>query len=291
MVATLSIIGAGRVGKTLARLWVDAGRVQVRQIMNRSQASAAAAARFVGAGAPETDWQALEPVDLIMIATNDSAISGCASSLATSAALAPNTVVFHCSGAVELEVLAPVRSIGASTARLHALRSFAAPERAVAAFPGTYCGLEGSAEAVRVLEELVLAGGGRCFRLPAAGAEFYHAAAVLVSNYLVALIESGLRSSAHAGFERDAASAMLHGLVTSTLDNIFEFGTTTALTGPIARGDVAVVQKQLAALSATDPEVAGVYRALGILAVELSRRQGSAAETSLVRIGELLNGR
>lgn len=288
MVATLSIIGAGRVGTSLGRLWVDAGRVQVRQIMNRSLASGATASGFIGQGTPIADWSALESVDLVMIAASDSALAACASSLAASGVLGPGAVVFHCSGAVGLEVLAPVERAGAFVARLHALKSFAAPERAVPAFPGTYCGLEGHIEALRVLEVLVHACGGQPFRLPSAGAIFYHAAAVLVSNYLVSLIEAGLRCSAQAGFARSEASAMLQGLVTSTLDNVFDVGTTAALTGPIARGDTEVVRTQLAALSAADPAVAEAYRALGTLAVEVSERQGSASPASLAQIRNVL---
>lgn len=288
MVATLSIIGAGRVGKTLARLWVDAGRVQVRQIMNRSLASGKAAAAFIGQGAAIADWRALDPSDLVMIATSDSALGPSATSLAESGVLASGAVVFHCSGAVGVEVLAPAERRGARVGRLHALRSFAAPDRAAPAFPGTYCGLDGDVEAMLALEGLVRACGGHPFRMPGAGAVFYHAAAVLVSNYLVALIEAGLRCSAHAGFARSEASAMLQGLVTSTLDNVFHAGTTAALTGPIARGDADVVQSQLAALSVDEPAVAEAYRALGALALDLSERQGSASPASLEQIRGIL---
>jgi len=288
MVATLSIIGAGRVGQTLARLWLDRGQVQVRQIMNRSLASSTAAAGFIGQGTPVSDFAALEATELVLLATSDRALGECAQKLAASAALAPGTIVFHSSGAVGLDVLAPVAQAGARIARLHALRSFASPARSVPAFPGTYCGLEGDADALSVLEALVHASGGQTFRLPAAGAVFYHAAAVIVSNYLVALIEAGLRSSARAGFAPDQASAMLRGLVTSTLDNVFEVGTAAALTGPIARGDAEVVRTQLDALGGADFELAEVYRALGTLAVDLSRRQGSAPSASLLQIEEVL---
>jgi predicted short-subunit dehydrogenase-like oxidoreductase (DUF2520 family) len=291
MVTSLNIVGAGRVGKTFARLWVEAGRVRVQQIMNRSLASGAAAATFIGEGTPVADWQELEPADLCMLATNDSALDECAANLAASGALRPGNVVFHCSGAVGYQVLSPVEPVGARIARLHALRSFASPDKAVHTFAGTHCGLEGDADAVRTLDTLVRACGGHGFRMPDAGAVYYHAGAVLVSNYMVALFAAGLRCFAKAGFEVSDASAMLRGLAAGTLENVFELGTSAALTGPIARGDTEVVRLQFEALLASEPTLAEVYRSLGTLAVELSERQGSAASADLAQIDALLRSR
>lgn len=289
MVTSLNIVGAGRVGKTFARLWVEAGRVRIQQIMNRSLVSGAAAATFIGEGTPVSDWHELEPADLCMVATNDSALGACAASLAASGTLRPGSVVFHCSGAVGYQVLSAVERVGARSARLHALLSFASPEKAVQTFAGTHCGLEGDAEAVRVLEALVQACGGHGFRMPdaGAGAVYYHTGAVLVSNYLVALFEAGLACLAKAGFAPSEASAMLRGLAAGTLENVCEFGTSAALTGPIARGDTEVVRSQFEALLASEPALADVYRSLGTLAVELSRRQGSAPLANLAQIDAL----
>ena len=77
-------------------------------------------------------------------------------------------------------------------------------------------------------------------------------------------------------------------LVRDTLDNVFKLGTMNALTGPIARGDHAVVARQLDALQAADAPLAEVYRALGVVAVELSRQQGGASEAALTILRDLL---
>jgi predicted short-subunit dehydrogenase-like oxidoreductase (DUF2520 family) len=47
-----------------------------------------------------------------------------------------------------------------------------------------------------------------------------------------------------------------------------------ALTGPIARGDVQTVERHLAALDATDVELADIYRQLGRRTVQLARKAG-----------------
>ena len=127
--------------------------------------------------------------------------------------------------------------------------------------------------------------------MPTRDAIFYHTGADLVSNYLVALFEAGVRCLAKAGFAPSEANAMLRGLAAGTLENVFEFGTSAALTGPIARGDTEVVRSQLEALLASEPALAELYRCLGSLAVELSRRQGSAEPENLAKIVEILRAK
>ena len=51
----LNIIGAGKVGKTLAKLWHDQKIFTVRGILNQNLTSARNACRFIGAGEPVSD--------------------------------------------------------------------------------------------------------------------------------------------------------------------------------------------------------------------------------------------
>jgi predicted short-subunit dehydrogenase-like oxidoreductase (DUF2520 family) len=80
----------------------------------------------------------------------------------------------------------------------------------------------------------------------------YHAGAVMASNFLVTLHRLASRAFDQAG----APSAALVPLMQRTIENGFE------LTGPIARGDWAVVEAHLAALVERLPDVAPIYRAL-----------------------------
>ena len=90
------------------------------------------------------------------------------------------------------------------------------------------------------------------------------------------------------GIGRATAQRMMEPLVRETLDNVFTLGTVRALTGPVARGDVEVVKRQLAALAATDARLDAVYRSLGLIAAELAGAQGKAAATALAEITALL---
>jgi predicted short-subunit dehydrogenase-like oxidoreductase (DUF2520 family) len=130
--------------------------------------------------------------------------------------------------------------------------------------------------------------GARIARIDAAGKTLYHSGAVLACNALTALMEAGLRAFAHAGVARETALLMMEPLARETLDNVFRLGPVPALTGPVARGDDAVVARQLDALRQVDAEVAEVYRALSVIALGLAEAQGGAAEAALASLQKTL---
>ena len=84
---------------------------------------------------------------------------------------------------------------------------------------------------------------------------------------------------------------MMEPLVRETVDNVFKLGAAKALTGPIARGDAMVVERQLNALCAFDLRIAEIYRALGVVAVELARQQDAAGTALLDTIATLLHAK
>jgi len=288
---TFSIIGCGAVGKTIGRLFHEAGFFRLGDILNRSRDSARRAADFIGAGRPLAQALDMEPADFYLIAASDDAISLCACDLAASGLIRPGTVVCHMSGALSSAVLQPVRDLGAVAASVHPVKSFADPRVAVGDFAGTWCGIEGDQPAVAVLSEAFGAIGGNVFSLDPRFKTIYHAGSVLVCNYLTALMEAGVRAYQKGGLPRETALQVMEPLVRGTLDNVFRFGTVQALTGPIARGDAAVVSAQLEALEGWDGELAQIYRVLGAVALDLSRRRGQAGKADLESLEKLLAGK
>ena len=81
------------------------------------------------------------------------------------------------------------------------------------------------------------------FEIAAELKPIYHAGGVFSCNYLVALIEAAVRAHEKAGIPRAASLKALEPLVRETVDAIFDKGPARALTGPIARGDVATVRR------------------------------------------------
>ncbi|HKJ36155.1 MAG TPA: DUF2520 domain-containing protein, partial [Solirubrobacterales bacterium] len=87
----------------------------------------------------------------------------------------------------------------------------------------------------------------------------YHAAASIASNFLIALEQSAVEVLDRAGVPD--GRELLAPLVLRTAANWSERGA-EALTGPIARGDTATVERHLEALRAVAPELVATYEAL-----------------------------
>jgi predicted short-subunit dehydrogenase-like oxidoreductase (DUF2520 family) len=284
----LNAIGCGNVGRTLCRLWHRKGIFEIGRILNRSADSASRACAFIGNGRPASGAAELGRADLYMIAAPDDAIEDCARQLALSAPIDNHTVVFHCSGSKSSRSLAAVQALGARTASIHPLKSFADPEHSVDTFAGTHCALEGDVDACRVLEQALGACGASCFRIESRHKMIYHAANVFASNYLVALLDAAFRCYEQAGVPAPRAMEIVQPLIEGTLQNVSRLGTVQALTGPVARGDAQLVEDQLRELSAWDRDLGTLYTQLGRHAVGLARRRHHAPSPALDRIAERL---
>ena len=291
MINTLNIVGCGNTGKTLACLWSVQQTFKIGTILNRSVKSALAAVKFIGAGQAVNSLDEMRPANVFLIATPDNHIVESCDALSASGLLQPGSVVFHCSGSMPSDVLQSVKQQGAAIASVHPVKSFANPKASLKTFAGTFCGVEGDDEALNVLRPAFESIGATTFAVNPEFKTLYHAASVMVCNYLTALLEVGIQAYAKAGLERVMAMQVMQPIVQGTADNIFSLGTTEALTGPIARGDDDVVARQLDALGDWNPDYADLYRDLGRVALELSRQQGTASEASLAALVELLKNR
>lgn len=223
----MRIIGRGRAGGALAAALADVGW-QVRAPLGRGDELGPAAAG----------------VDLVVVATPDAAIAEVAAAVAPE----PGAVVAHLAGSMGLDVLAP-HPRRAGLHPLVALPSAEVGARRLAA--GAWFAVAGDPIARRVVEDL----GGHAFEVADEHRAAYHAAAVIASNHLVALLGQAERVAAGAGVPLGAYLD----LVRATVDNVAELGPAAALTGPAARGDWATIDRHLAALPTDEHEA---YRAL-----------------------------
>jgi predicted short-subunit dehydrogenase-like oxidoreductase (DUF2520 family) len=284
----LNIVGAGRVGRTLGALWQRAAVFAIRDVVATSETRARDAVTFIGEGNPLARSDPTSAADVWMVATPDDRIADSVRLLAGRGVLRKGDIVFHCSGALSSMELAPAVRCGAHVASVHPLKSFAEPDAAVSSFAGTWCAVEGDAAALAVLEPAFSRIGGRVIRIDSKAKPLYHAGSVMASNYLVALLEAALRCYEQAGIARNDAVTLMAPLARETLENVLRRGTADALTGPIARGDDALVASQLETLARSAPVLAELYRQLGGMALRLAREKGEADAEALAAIEKIL---
>ncbi len=274
----LNLLGAGRVGKTLARLWHLNGPLQIQNVLTTTPASAQSAVEYIGAGHAVPNLAAMCPAELWMIATPDTQIAAIADQLAAvqaqrshNTAAAP--IVFHASGALGSDQLAPLQALGWLTASAHCLLSFATPDAAVAQFKGTACALEGEPQACAVLRQYFTSIGTRCFDLASADKLLYHAAAVFATNFLPVLQSVAEDLWQRTGVPEEMIPALRATLLNNAVANITQLGPQAALTGPAARGDTAAIARQGAAVSAWSADAGAAYAALSALALQLAHQR------------------
>ena len=267
--SAFSVVGAGRLGTSLARALTRRGW-GLEALVDRDPAAAREARRIVGRGHAGTDIRlaAARGAGVVFVCVPDDAVETVARALARSGADWAGRTVFHTSGLLPSAALEPLRRRGARVASLHPVRSF--PERTGGPrlFRGIVWAVEGDADAVRLGARIARSLGGRPIRLSVEAKPLYHAACCVASNFLVALEAAAAGLLSEAGVGRATAARALFPLIQGTLRNVKELGWTKALTGPLARGDVRTVRRHLEALAGR-PLADGIYRALARQALAL----------------------
>ena len=180
--------------------------------------------------------------------------------IAAAAAMIPaGPIVGHVSASAPLDLLAPHERVS-----LHPLLSVGGVG---AQFAGAYCAIDASSAAAldtarRLAERLSM----RVKVVPREQRALYHAAASVASNFLITLEGAAERLAGSVGLEREA----LVPLVRATIDNWARQGARAALTGPIARGDVATAARQREAVADAAPDLLPLWDALAAATRELA---------------------
>ncbi len=278
---TVSILGAGRVGRELGRRLRLLGW-SVGVVMTRTPASARAAVRWIGGGRAQTKLSTdVYAADLILIAVPDRAIADCAHELAvvgadlrvrprgkSSGYFGPSLpVVLHTSGSLSHEALAPLAKIGAGIGTMHPMQTFGRGGRPD--FHGSVFGLDGDARALRMGAQIAKALGGTPVVIDARKKAAYHCAGGFAAQHVLAVMEAGIRLLRDVGLTRQQAAGSLCKMARQTLDNLEQRGPAAAWSGPVARGDFATVTKHIAVLRNYPAEFRAAYESLTRLVIQL----------------------
>ena len=177
--------------------------------------------------------------------------------------IGPKTIGLHTCGSRSASVLHEAGWRG-SVGSVHPLLAITEPRRAADEMEEVTWTIEGDDEAVDYARSLLVEGiGARVVKLEPGESALYHASASTAANLLVGLLDVAIEMAESAGLERHQAREMLIPLARSSLHNADADPLDEALSGPLARGDRATIERHLAALDELDAEHADdIYRML-----------------------------
>jgi predicted short-subunit dehydrogenase-like oxidoreductase (DUF2520 family) len=249
----VAVAGAGRVAVAVATLLRTRGH-DVGRVWSRDPASADRAAQRLGATTAPSAADAAEGADVVLIGAVDSAIGAVAADLGSN--LDAGTTVVHFAGALGIGALDPAPC---ARAALHPVQSVPDVDVGVERLPGSAWGVtvspgrESWAHAF-VRDELR----GVPVDVDEADRPLWHAAAVMTSNGIAALMSTG--AALLAGVGVSDPQAVLGPLAEGTVANVRALGRGgIAFTGPVVRGDRATVERHLEELRARFPQLRDEY--------------------------------
>lgn len=266
----IGIIGAGRVGAVLGAALRRAGHdiVAVAGVSDLSRLRAEALLPGVPIlPAPDVARDA----DLVLLAVPDDVLPGLVSGLVETGAIHAGQFVAHPSGRFGIEVLDPVRAVGAMPLAIHPVMTFTGTSVDLARLEDCPFGVT-APEAIRpVAEALVVEMGGEPVWVPEEARVLYHAGVAFGANFLMTVVLQSLDLLRDAGMVEP--QRLMAPLLSASLDNALRHGD-TSLTGPVARGDARTVADHLRHIEEVSPAAAAGYRALARLTADRALAAG-----------------
>lgn len=263
----IGFIGAGKVGFSLGKLFVENG-LSVAGYFSRTPESAADAAKFTGTHHFDDMQSLIEACDVLFLTVPDGAIGTVWEAIRKSHPA--GKLICHCSGSISSTVFRGIDECGAFGFSVHPLLAVSDRYGSYRELPDALFTIEGSKERLPDICALLSACKCRFQVIDAKDKVRYHAAAVMASNLVVSLADCAISLLAGCGFSEEDARAALSPLMKGNLDAVLSKGPAAALTGPIERGDIGTVKKHLDAL-ADDPGIREVYRILSLRAADVAK--------------------
>ena len=266
--ARVLLVGSGRVGTAVTTLLARRGFV-LAGVASRTQTSARRAAESLSA--PLVALDELPPADLVVVGAVDAGIAPLAEKIAESAA--SDAVVLHLSGASGVGPLQSIADAGGTAWALHPVQACPDVESALERLPGSAWGVTAPADLERAMNFVRTHLEGTPFAVPEEARPLWHAASVMTSNGISALMAFGeeILNSIGVSDGVDVLGPLAAGAVANARAG---GGGSATLTGPIVRGEAGTVTKHLDALAGR-PELADRYR--GVARMILDAADAGAA--------------
>lgn len=263
---TISFIGAGKVATALGIYFKQKG-IEVSGYISQSASSAEKAAAITESKAFTNLSELLENSNVIWITTPDDKIESVAQQIAkTPISIVDKKLIVHASGVHTTEILNSTKEAGYDIAAAHPLLAFSNVDDACQMLNDTWFAVE---EDTQLISNILHKCGNKTFNIEGDKKTLYHAAACVLSNYMVTLIDASQQIFAQTGLTKEDATSATLPLLESVLQNMIGKNAKDALTGPIKRGDATTIKMHLQSLTETMPEMVELYKMMGRMTMQM----------------------
>ena len=266
------LVGAGRAGRALTAALRAAG-------MRHALVDRTDIVEQHGPPVFTSRADAVQHARAILVAVRDGQLDVALDELRLQDGVQRGQVVLQVSGSAEPAARDRMTADGVRYGTFHPLMPLIDPSLAAFRLQGSVIGIEGDEWAYEVAARLAHRLGATTIEIPREERAAYHAAAVIASNFPVTLaaLAEGLLS--RIGVDSVAAHRAVRALMAASVENLASAPRALdALTGPIARGDVATVRAHTTALHGSQP-YHDVYEVLSRATLALMRARGDDQAT------------
>jgi len=264
----LSIVGPGRVGASLAHWATEMGST-LRQVAARRADTAQQLVSELGGCASSIEELCTEDDDLLLVTVTDSAISSVAQTLSHRRQA---RVVLHSSGRLDASALACLRDRGSAVGTLHPLMAFPGVSKTVQDARDVVFGVDGDPDATDLATCIARGVGGTAVRVDSDIRPLYHLGATLAAGGVVTLLAAACELARRLGVDPEVGDGYLR-LAQGALEKAASSDSfADAITGPVARGEIAEYEEQISRLRSLDPDLAEIAEKLARRSEILLRR-------------------
>lgn len=263
----IGFIGAGKVGFSLGKYFKD-NNLKVIGYYSKNLDSAKRAAEFTDSKYYYDMENLVKECDTIFITTPDGTINEIWSSVKELSI--KGKIICHCSGSLSSRVFSNIEYYNSYGYSIHPMFAFSDPYNSYKDLDKAFFTIEGPLEKMDLMKDLIIGLGNKIKVISADNKTKYHAASVIASNHVIALVQSAIEKLKECGFREDDALGALYPLIFNNINNIGDNGIVNSLTGPIERADGQTIKNHLECLNEEDEEL---YKLLSRKLIRIAKKK------------------
>lgn len=265
VVIRVSFIGAGKVGFSLGKYFKE-NNITVIGYYSKNLESAKEAAKFTSTIYFEELKSMIDCSDTIFITTPDGVIKEVWNEIKKLSI--KNKIICHCSGSLSSSVFSNIEDLNSYGYSIHPMFAISDKYNSYQNLKQAVITVEGSEKYLIQIKSLIESLGNSVQVISKDNKALYHAASVVASNQVLALVKQSVTYLKECGFSEENALGALYPLILNNIFNIKDKGITASLTGPIERCDVATIKGHMECLDEEDREL---YRLLSKKLVTIAK--------------------